>query len=152
MPAADFHRELLARSDRSRTWEILTDVARIADWVSVVGEVTEVAPLQQYRAVLADRLGPFRLKADLDVRVPEVEAGSFIRVTAAGEDRQVSSRISVDAVLRLEPAADERTTMVVVEGHYEVVGRVASMGAGIISQKAQKILDEFFTRAASELG
>lgn len=150
MPSAEFRRELLAQADRSTTWDVLTDVARIAGWVSILGDVTEVAPLREYKAVLADRLGPFRLKADLDVRVPEVEAGSRIRVTASGEDRQLLSRISVDAVLRLE-AADEGTT-VIVEGRYEVVGRAASMGGGIITQKAQRILDEFFDRAAAELG
>ena len=73
--------------------------------------------------------------------------GRGIRVHAEGEDRQVSSRILVDAVLELLPQ-DGAGTLVAVAGGYEVSGKVATMGAGMIRQKATKILDEFFARAA----
>lgn len=33
-----------------------------------------------------------------------------------------------------------------------MIGRVATLGAGVIRQKAAKILDEFFGLAAAELG
>lgn len=150
MPTAEFRREITARADPSEAWAILTDVTRVAPWVTIVSEAQELAPMEHYTAVLADRLGPFRLKARLDIKVPESEPGRRIRVVAAGEDRQVHSRIAVDATLDLLP--HKQGTKVIVEGRYEVAGRAASMGAGIIAQKAQKILDEFFTRAATELG
>ncbi|HEY6496082.1 MAG TPA: SRPBCC domain-containing protein [Trebonia sp.] len=151
MPAAEFKREFVTAASPDDAWQVLTDVPRLVDWVSIVNEAKEVAPLEQYTAVLADRVGPFKLKADLDIRVPEVDPGRQIRVVASGEDRQVSSRIAVDATMRLAPAEGGGTT-VAVEGRYEVSGRAASMGAGIITQKAKKIIDEFFTRAAGELG
>lgn len=150
MPAAEFRRQLLARGDRDHVWKVLTDVPRLAGWVSIVGEATEIEPLSRYEAVLADRVGPFRLTAHLDIRVPEVTMRERIRVIAQGEDRQVSSRIGVDATLTLSSDDDDVVT-VIVEGRYEVVGRVASMGGGIIAQKAQKILDEFFAQAQAEL-
>jgi carbon monoxide dehydrogenase subunit G len=151
MPSAQFRRELITRSEPGQAWQILTDVPRLADWVTIVGEATEIAPLEHYKAVLADQVGPFKLRADLDIRVPEVDAGRRVRVIAAGEDRHVSSRIAVDATLSLTPAGDG-ATKILVEGRYEVTGRVASMGSAVIKQKAQKIIEEFFTRAASELG
>lgn len=151
MPSAGFRRELVTRSEPGQAWQILTDVSRLADWVTIVSEATEIAPLERYTAVLADQVGPFKLRADLDIRVPEVDAGRRIRVTAAGEDRHVSSRIAVDATLSLAPGEDG-ATVVIVEGRYEVNGRAASMGSAVIKQKAQKILEEFFARATSELG
>lgn len=150
MPSAEFKRELKTSVGPDNAWRTLTDVPRLVDWVTIVSEAKEIAPLEQYTAVLADRVGPFKLKADLDIRVPEVDAGRQIRVVAAGEDRQVSSRIAVDATMTLSPADDGGTT-VAIAGRYEVSGRAASMGAGIITQKANKIIEEFFTRAASEL-
>jgi carbon monoxide dehydrogenase subunit G len=42
--------------------------------------------------------------------------------------------------------------MIVVDGVYEVTGKVASMGSGTINKKAQKILDEFFGAASEDLG
>lgn len=151
MPSADFERELSTKASPEQAWQTLTDVPRLVDWVSIVNEAKEIAPLERYTAVLADRVGPIKLRADLDIRVPEVETGQRIRVVAAGEDRQVSSRIAVDATMTLSGSDDGGTT-VTIAGRYEVSGRAASMGAGIITQKANKIIEEFFTHAASELG
>ena len=151
MPSMQFERDLAVAADQQKCWAVLTDVPRLVDWVSIVDQAREIVPLEAYTAVLMDRLGPFKLRADLDITVSEVVAGEHIRVRASGEDRQVASRISVDAVLTLQPGADGTTTVRVV-GSYEVVGRVATMGAGMIRQKAAKILDEFFGRAGDELG
>jgi carbon monoxide dehydrogenase subunit G len=146
-----FSRDIAVASDAATCWAVLTDVPRLVDWMTIVHEAGEVAPLERYTAVLMDRLGPFKLRADLDIRVGEVEQGRHIRVRAEGEDRQVSSRILVDAVLNLSEQ-ESAGTVVGVTGKYEVSGRVATLGAGMIRQKANKILDEFFGRTASELG
>jgi carbon monoxide dehydrogenase subunit G len=151
MPSMKFDRELLVSSDREKCWSVLTDVPRLVTWVSIVSDAQEKAPLESYSAVLTDRLGPFKLRADLDITVSDVVPGERIRVKASGEDRQVSSRIGVDAVLVLADA-DGGGSRITVDGSYEVIGKVATMGAGMIRTKAAKILDEFFTHAATELG
>lgn len=151
MPSMTFTRDLSVSADTDTCWTVLTDVPRLVDWVSIVDEAKEISPLEKYSAVLMDRLGPFKLRADLDIVVSEVEVGRRIRVRANGEDRQVSSRIGIDAVLTLTPR-DAGGTELRVDGSYEVIGRVATLGAGMIRQKAAKILDEFFGRAAAELG
>ncbi|MBO0732222.1 MAG: hypothetical protein J2P57_23380, partial [Acidimicrobiaceae bacterium] len=95
-----FSRQLRLRSGDEQVWNVLLDVPRVASWITIVGSVEEVIRLERYRAVLQDRVGPFRLRADLDIRVLELEHGRWIRAKAAGEDRQVGSRISVEALLR----------------------------------------------------
>ena len=150
MASMTFERDLLVRADAEKCWAIVTDVPRLVRWVTILDEAEELAPLDRYRAVLMDRMGPFRLRADLDIAVSEVEIARHIRVRASGEDRQVSSRIGVDATLNLEPDGDR--TRIRATGSYEVVGRVASLGAGMIKQKAAKIIDEFFANATAELG
>jgi carbon monoxide dehydrogenase subunit G len=151
MPSMRFERELLVTASPDHSWKILTDVPRLVSWVTILDDAKEIAPLESYQAVLMDRMGPFKLRADLDISVSEVEVGKEIRVRANGEDRQVSSRIAVDAMLTLEPGEESRTRIRVV-GAYEVVGRVATLGSGMIKQKASKIIDEFFAHAAAELG
>jgi carbon monoxide dehydrogenase subunit G len=151
VPSVTFKRDLAVTADPATCWAVLTDVPRLVDWVSIVDGAQVVEPLARYTAVLMDRIGPFKLRADLQITVSEVDEGRHIRVHAEGEDRQVSSRILVDAVLDLVPQEGDRT-LVAVAGSYEVSGRVATMGAGMIRQKATKILDEFFARAARELG
>jgi len=150
MPSMTFERDLTVGSDREKCWAVLTDVPRLVSWVSIVQDAQEVSPLERYTAVLMDRLGPFKLRADLDISVDEVRENEHVHVKAAGEDRQVSSRIGIDASLSLTPT-DGGGTRIAVTGSYEVIGRVATLGAGMIRQKAAKILDEFFAHAAAEL-
>lgn len=150
MPAAPFAREVDVAASRQQCWETLTDVPTLVRWVSVLEDAREEEHLARYRAVLADRLGMFRLRADLDIEVSDVHELESVRVSARGEDRQVASRIAVDAVLTIHEK--NGGTVVGVEGTYEVSGRVATMGASTIRKKADRILDEFFGSVATELG
>lgn len=149
MPTGQFSRELTTSAPPEEVWDIVTDVDRLVSWVSVLDEAQEHEHLTRYSAVLADRLGPFRLRADLAIEVLEAVEGDHIVVRAAGEDRQVSSRISVEAELRLFER--DGVNVMAVDGTYEVAGRVATMGASTITKKAEIILEEFFGNAAEAL-
>lgn len=151
MPSENFERDLPVAADAARCWKVLTDVALLTSWVPIVHDIEEIARLERYKAVLQDKVGPISLRADLviDVEVPEPERS--VRVHAEGEDRQVGSRIAVDATLSLEPGSGGGT-QVVVQGRYQVTGRAASLGSGVIRKKADKILKGFFASAADELG
>jgi carbon monoxide dehydrogenase subunit G len=139
VPNVAFEISIPVQSDPAKCWEILTDVPLLASWVTILHDVQEQSRMERYSAVL------------LDVKVSEVVDAAHIRVQAAGEDRQVSSRIGIDATLTLDNRADGATVINVV-GSYEVVGKVATLGAGMIKQKANKIIDEFSTQAAAALG
>lgn len=151
MASSTFSRSLLVKSTPEMAWSILTDVPRVASWVRIVEDVTEISQLERYRATLKDQVGPFKLRADLDITCPEVQTGSLVRIAASGEDRQIGSRISVDATLQLQPSDDGHTT-ISVEGRYEVAGRVATLGSGTINKKANRIVEDFFSAAAEAMG
>lgn len=63
----------------------------------------------------------------------------------------MDSRIAVSAVLALSEDSNGGTA-IEVEGSYQVTGRVAGMGGGVIRKKAERILGEFFQHAGDELG
>lgn len=150
MPAATFERELTVRADASTVWKTLTDVELLVSWVSVLEDVVIESLLEKYQAVLADRLGPFKLRADMDIEVRDVLEPDYIEVYASGEDRQVASRITVGARLSFSPHGEG--TLIKAVGTYEVAGRVATLGAATINKKAEKILQEFFGKAQEVLG
>ena len=150
MPRSEFHRDLPVKSPPSDSWTAMIDVPRLVGWVSILEDAVELEPLSKYTAVLMDRLGPFKLRADLDVTVSDVQPGSSLKVRAVGEDRQVGSRLLVLATMAVRPESHGST--IVVDGVYEVTGKVASMGPGTINKKAQKILDEFFVAVSDDLG
>jgi len=146
MPTVDFNRTLTVPAGETAVWSTITDVATVAGWVSIVGQVEELDHLASYRAVLSDRMGPFKLGAELSLKVTQLSPPQRIGFTAEGEDRQIGSRIKVQALMALLPVGEE--TMVEVQGSYEVTGRVATLGASMIRTKGEKILDEFFTALA----
>lgn len=151
MPRSEFGRELTVSATPARAWETLIDVPVLVSWISVLEQAEEQEHLQRYTAVLLDRLGPFKLRADLAITLSDVRTEEHVTVHAEGEDRQVGSRLVVDATLDLEPAGDGGTT-VRVDGVYEVTGKVAAMGGGTINKKAEKIIAEFFSNAEKVLG
>jgi carbon monoxide dehydrogenase subunit G len=151
VPRSEFRRELTVLASPDQAWKTLTDVPLLVSWVSIVEGATELEPLGRYTAVLMDRLGPFKLRADLDIVVTDLQDGRAIAFRASGEDRQVGSRLVIEARMEIEPGEPEGSTAR-FQGFYEVTGRVASMGSGTINKKADKIMGEFFAAAESALG
>lgn len=151
MPRSEFRRELTVTASPEAAWSSLTDVPLLVGWVSIVEDAREVEPLAAYTAVLMDRLGPFRLRADLDIRLTDVQVGRSLHVRAEGEDRQVGSRLAIEADLRVDADAEDGS-VIRVDGVYEVTGKVAGMGSGTINKKADKIMNEFFAAAGEALG
>jgi carbon monoxide dehydrogenase subunit G len=150
MPRSEFGRELTVSASSAQAWETLIDVPVLVSWISVLEQAEEQRHLERYTAVLLDRLGPFKLRADLAITLSDVRTEEHVTVHAEGEDRQVGSRLVVDATLDLEPAGDGTTVR--VNGVYEVTGKVAAMGGGTINKKAEKIISEFFSNAEKVLG
>lgn len=144
-------REIAVSADADRAWTVLTDVPLLVSWISVVEQGVQITPLEKYSAVLMSRLGPFKLRADLDITLTDVEVGRHVLMRAEGEDRQVGSRVVVAVALDIVES-DQSGLVVRAAGTYEVTGRVASMGSGTIRKKADTILDEFFGHVALSLG
>jgi uncharacterized protein len=150
MAREEFERRLQLSSPPDEVWRVVTDVPRLIEWISILEDAETVEELSRYRATLRDRLGMFSLRADLDIRITDHEDAKWLRGTAEGEDRQVGSRIAVALELSLD--GEGGGTELTVTGTYEVTGRVATMGASTIHRKADKIVEEFFTSLAGELG
>ena len=70
-----FERRQRVSAAPDRVWEALLDFNRVAGWIEIVGAAEEIVPHEHYRAVLEDRLGPFRLRADLEVRLSDIVQG-----------------------------------------------------------------------------
>jgi carbon monoxide dehydrogenase subunit G len=145
----EFQETVQLTGSSDAVWGTVSDIPSVLSWISIVDSVSEVDPGQRYSAVLQDRLGPFKLRADLDIVVEERDERRLIRARGAGEDRQIGSRLIIEVTMTLSEA--DGGTAVDVSGSYEVTGRPASLGAGSIRKKAGKILDEFFASAERAL-
>ena len=131
-------------------WATLLDFPRVARWLSVVRDLKEVEPMRRYTTVLEDRVGPFAMRADLAIDIAADSGARRLRVSGSGEDRQVASRIS--AALDLAVVEAEGGSDIVVNGRYEITGKIATLGAGAIRKKGDKVLEDFFANVTRELG
>lgn len=142
-----FERQLTSARPPAPVMADLLDVERVASWVTILDEVHEQEPLSRYRGVLADRLGPFRLRADLDIDVAVAERSITLR--ASGTDRQMGARLTVEG--RLDVREDGAGSRVILAGSYEVSGKAAQLGASSIRRKAAHIVDEFSTNLTRDV-
>ena len=149
-------REFVVAAARDDVWPRLLDVQAVASWLPIMHSVTEMSsgPAgidgSSFQAAFEDRVGPFSLRADLHIEVAGVRDGEEVSIRARGEDRQIRSRIMIDAAARLSDAGPGQTR-VRLNGSYEITGRVATLGAGIIRSKAAKLIDTFCTNATTGL-
>ncbi len=146
----------MVEADRADVWPRLLDVEAVASWLPIMHSVTEVSSGRSgidgssFQAAFEDKVGPFSLRADLRIEVAGVRESEEVSIRARGEDRQIHSRIMIDAAAHLTDAGPDRTR-VRLSGAYEITGRVATLGAGVIRSKANKLIDTFCTNAAAGL-
>src|SRR5690606_6132080 len=99
MAEEKIERSIAVTAPAEEAWTVLTDVDLLTSWIGIVHDVQELERLKSYKAVLEDRVGPFKLRADLSLDVHVVEEGRSIAVSASGRDRAVDSKITIDALL-----------------------------------------------------
>lgn len=148
MAEFEFDRAVSVGGSPAAVWDLITDVPRVVGWISVVHDAKELAPLAKYTAVIQDKVGMFKLRADLDIALSEVEEGKRVVAHAEGQDRQVGSRITIDADVRLDPGPD--STTVRVAGKYAITGNAATLGSSTIRRKGEKVLEEFFGHLSTD--
>ncbi len=150
------NREFMVEAPREKVWPRLLDVQSVASWLPIVHSVTEVSSGgsgidgSSFQAAFEDKVGPFSLRADLRIEVAGVQDLEEVSIRARGEDRQIRSRIMIDAAAHLSDAGPDRTRVLLI-GSYEITGRVATLGAGVIRSKATKLIDTFCINAAAGL-
>ena len=147
MAEFEFDRTVPVAGTADEVWRLITDVPLLVSWISVVHDAREIAPLDRYSAVIQDKVGMFKLRADLDIRFTEVRPGEKIVAHAAGQDRQIGSRITIDGTVLLDPGAD--ATDVRVSGRYAITGNAATLGSSAINRKGDKVIEEFFANLAA---
>jgi carbon monoxide dehydrogenase subunit G len=145
----DFTDEIVVASDRGDVWNALVDFRRIAACVPGCEDVEELAPLARYRAVMKQRVGPFRVEVPLDITVDDVQALESIRAHARGRDRITGT--SINATLRVTLAPLDTGARLAVATDLQVTGRLATLGYAVIRKRAEESFAEFARRLRASL-
>jgi carbon monoxide dehydrogenase subunit G len=144
-----FEKEVEILAPREKVWNFIWDVDRFIACVPGCKEAKTIEPGKRYSAVMAERVGPFRVEFPTSIEVLETEDRSRIKAQASGADNKIGSRMKIALDVRLKER-DNKTILGFVAG-VDILGKLAALGHGIIKRKADQVLDEFAQAVKKQL-
>jgi len=142
-------REVTIAASREAVWNFLWDVPRLAACIPGAKDVQTVEERRRYTAVVAEKVGPFKVQFPLTIEVVEVQAGERLRARANGRDAAVDGLVKVDLDVTVTPA-DTGTTLKVA-ADISVLGKLGTLGHSVIVRKGTDIVDRFAEAVRAQL-
>lgn len=136
-----FEKEIVVARSPDAVWQFLWDVERVARCLPGCREARAIVPHERYAAVVGERIGPFSVTFPLEIQILEVEEGRRLRAQAAGRDSAMGSSLRATLDLTVEPRGDGSVLQVVSDA--AVLGRLGTLGQGMIQRKADQIMEQF---------
>jgi hypothetical protein len=142
-------RDVRIAAPREAVWDFLWDVPRLAACIPGARDVATVEAGKRYTAVVADKVGPFRVQFPLQIDVLEAQAPERLRARAGGRDAAVDGLVKVDLDVALS-AADGGTTLRLA-ADINVLGKLGTLGHSVIVRKGNDLVDRFAAAVREQL-
>src|SRR5260370_5508209 len=135
--------ELNVDSSPEDVWRILRDTPRLASLLPGVESVTPLAELgvEAYQAKASDRIGPFKVALNMEIRIAETREPSFLKARLTGSDSIGLNRLT--GWLQITLSAASSATQMQFEADIEILGKLATLGAVPIRVRATEKFAEF---------
>ena len=130
-------------------WELVRDVRRLSGCIPGVSDVRVLEADRRYAAVVADKLGPFRLQVPVQIELLAIDEPRRLVAELSGNDSRGQARVRGTLEAALEPAG--QGTRLALGMRMEVLGRLATLGAAPMRRRADEIFNEFVGCVGAEL-
>ena len=137
------------KATSAQVWELFFDLPRIARCLPGCEEIHQI-DATTYRARLVQKVGPFQVAMDLNLKIDEVVEGERVVVTGGGKDRMGNTMKLNRLSLELAPRSDTETD-VSYSMDFNLFGRIATLGSAMVKRKAEETTAEFSRRIAVAL-
>ena len=144
-----FEKEIAVAVPPEVVWAFLWDVERVARCLPGCREARTLIPHERYTAVVSERVGPFKVQFPLEIQVLEATESRRLKAVASGRDVAVGSTLQVTLDLRLERAGAGSRLAIASEA--SILGKLGTLGYGIIQHKADGIMNQFADALRREL-
>lgn len=131
-------------------WELIRDVQRLTDCIPNVSNFKVLEEDRRYAAVVADKVGPFRIQVPVRIEVQSIEEPRRIVAEVAGNDNRGQARVRGKLEATVEPSGNG--ALLTLAMRMEVLGRLAALGAAPMRRRADEIFSEFVRRLQAQLG
>jgi carbon monoxide dehydrogenase subunit G len=149
----EFRIDAVLPATAAQLWAIFFDVQRVAGLIPGCENVTEVRPLEEFSAVMKQKIGPFKLEVPTRITIESHTVERQVVLVAAGSDRFTGTTLDVRMKVDLEeqPATDGEACRLAVDASMQVAGRLASLGYPIVKKRSEELFGEFERRLRQEL-
>jgi len=135
--------ELALDAAIASVWNLLRDTPRLTALLPGVENVSRIeeAGAEAYSATVSEKIGPFKISMNLEVRVTEASEPSTLKASVKGSDSMGFNRMIGTLRVTLDPMEGE--TRMHFEASIEILGKLATLGAIPIRRRATQVFAEF---------
>lgn len=127
-------------------WKLLRDTPRFAGLLPGVEEVQALGEpgREAYAAVVHDKIGPFKVTLNMELRVIEAAEPTLLKATLKGGDARGLNRVSgtLQAAVNVADASPIGSRLH-FEASVEILGKLATLGAVPIKRRTSQLFAEF---------
>jgi carbon monoxide dehydrogenase subunit G len=157
-----FSQTLAVSASQQDAWELLRDPKRLAQLIPSIESVTpkdidgcgdpETGLPEKFLAHVVERVGPFRLSLNLEVKIVKAVGPSLLEAELTGTDRQGQNRVSgtLRAELKEASSTSFARTLINMDSSMEVTGMLATLGAAPIRRRSNELFAQFTERLQSQ--
>jgi carbon monoxide dehydrogenase subunit G len=145
-----FERSIALAEPVEAAWQFLSDVQRVADCIPNISDLAEMGA-GDYTARASDRVGPFRVSMKVALAVETDPAGRTIRADLRGHDLLSQTRVAASVRAACE-ASEPGSSTISITAEGEVLGPVATLGAGPIRRRLDEIFEQFVRVLETRIG
>ncbi len=135
--------ELPLNASINEVWKLLRDTPRLTSLLPGVENVAALSEenVEAYAARLSEKVGPFKITMNIEVRVTETVEPSLLKAAIKGADSLGLNRITGSMQVALSSVSSG--TQMHFEASIEILGKLATLGAVPIRRRTTQAFAEF---------
>ncbi|MFD8528172.1 SRPBCC family protein [Streptosporangium canum] len=147
--AMRFEHEFTVPVPVEQAWSVLLDVGRVAPCLP--GATLDTVEGDSFTGRMRVKVGPITVTYQGEATFEDVDKDAHaLTIKASGKETRGAGTAGATVVARLHPAGAE--TRVTVETSFNVTGRPAQFGRGVMAEIGGKLIDRFAANLAELLG
>ena len=129
---------------REKVWDLFWNFPRLAACLPGCESIERIDDAN-FKARVAQRVGPFQIALDLNLTLDDVQQNKSVAFSGSGGDKRGNNLKIARAALELDPVSDAETS-VSYDMDFTLFGKLGTMGNSVVKRKVEEMRKEFTRR------